>query len=234
MRSTLMWPNGLPTYLALPKRHERSLPPRFGEDDEVRFPERLAQAFIELLTSAGDVVFDPFAGFGTTLITAERLNREGWGLEIDPERAEYVRTLMHHPERLLIGDTRALGTLDLPRSRLVLTSPPYSNPGDPDEALSGYVTPSKGYGGSLAHLVRLLADLRDAMLPDGWIVVEVANLRQTDGRLTRLAWDIAQALANVVHFLGEVVVGWQPTYGYGYDHSYCLVFAARRPPARAT
>jgi hypothetical protein len=35
----------------------------------------------------------------------------------------------------------------------------------------------------------------------------------------------------VLRFEGEVVVDWEPTYGFGYDHSYCLVFKAPgRPP----
>jgi hypothetical protein len=211
--------------VVLPKARERALPARFVEDDDIRFTERLAQVFIELLTSPGDVVLDPFAGFGTTLVAAERLHREGWGIEIDAERGEYVRTCIHHPDRLLIEDARRLGTFDLPRSRLVLTSPPYSNPSDPDEALSGYTAPTKGYGEYLAQLTELFADLRDSMLPRGWIIVEVSNLRHEDGRLTLLAWDVARALGEVIHFVGEVVVGWKPKYGYGYDHSYCLVFS---------
>ncbi len=43
--------------------------------------------------------------------------------------------------------------------------------------------------------------------------------------VTTLAWDVARELAAVLRFEGEVVIGWDK-YGYGYDHSYCLVFAA--------
>ena len=51
--------------------------------------------------------------------------------------------------------------------------------------------------------------------------------------MTTLAWDVADRIRNVLAFDGEVVVGWEPgvdrdhgdgTYGYGYDHSYCLTF----------
>jgi hypothetical protein len=42
--------------------------------------------------------------------------------------------------------------------------------------------------------------------------------------VTPLAWDVGRALGAVPPFEGEVVVDWAPTYGYGYDHSYCLVF----------
>ena len=46
-----------------------------------------------LLTSSqvGDTVFDPFAGTGTTLVAAHQLKRHSFGVEIDPENAEYIR-----------------------------------------------------------------------------------------------------------------------------------------------
>jgi hypothetical protein len=61
------------------------------------------------------------------------------------------------------------------------------------------------------------------MKPGGTVVVEVANLK-LDGRLTRLAWDLGEEIAHVLNFEGEVIVCWD-CYGYGYDHSYCLVFS---------
>ncbi len=39
----------------------------------------------------GDLVFDPFAGTGTTLIAAALLGREGIGVEIDPENVKCIR-----------------------------------------------------------------------------------------------------------------------------------------------
>jgi hypothetical protein len=69
------------------------------------------------------------------------------------------------------------------------------------------------------------------MAPSAVAVVEVANLKHAEG-LTTLAWDVAAAIADVLPFKGEVVVDWDPTYGYVYDHSYCLVFGA--PTRRAS
>jgi hypothetical protein len=48
------------------------LPPQFRNDD-VRFSEQLVEHFLQHFTQVGDVVFDPFAGFGTTLLVAEAL-----------------------------------------------------------------------------------------------------------------------------------------------------------------
>ena len=43
--------------------------------------------------------------------------------------------------------------------------------------------------------------------------------------MTPLAWDLGAEIAKVLHFEGEVVICWD-RYGYGYDHSYCLVYSA--------
>ncbi|MCX6382610.1 MAG: hypothetical protein NT023_24550 [Armatimonadetes bacterium] len=45
--------------------------------------------------------------------------------------------------------------------------------------------------------------------------------------VTPLAWDIALVVSEVMDFQGEIVVDWEPSYGNGYDHSYCLMFSKR-------
>jgi len=41
-------------------------------------------------TKPGDVVLDPFAGTGTTLVTASQLQRKSVGIEIDPKNVEII------------------------------------------------------------------------------------------------------------------------------------------------
>ena len=46
------------------------------------FPVTLPDWFVRLLTSPGDVVLDPFAGSGTTLVAATRLGRRAVGIDV--------------------------------------------------------------------------------------------------------------------------------------------------------
>lgn len=52
-------------------------------------PVALIDRGIELCTSPGDVVLDPFLGSGTTLASCRRTGRSGIGFEIDPRYERY-------------------------------------------------------------------------------------------------------------------------------------------------
>lgn len=62
--------------------------PRDNESEKIhptQKPIALLKTLIELFTDEGDVVIDPVAGSGSTLIAAEQLNRKAYGFEIDKE-----------------------------------------------------------------------------------------------------------------------------------------------------
>jgi site-specific DNA-methyltransferase (adenine-specific) len=62
--------------------------PRDNESEKIhptQKPVELLKTLIEIFTDEGDVVIDPVAGSGSTLIAAERLNRKAYGFEIDRE-----------------------------------------------------------------------------------------------------------------------------------------------------
>jgi site-specific DNA-methyltransferase (adenine-specific) len=59
--------------------------PRDNESEKIhptQKPVELLKKLIEIFTDEGDVVIDPCAGSGSTLIAAERLNRKSFGFEI--------------------------------------------------------------------------------------------------------------------------------------------------------
>ena len=57
-------------------------------------PVPLLEQLIELFTDSGDVVIDPCAGSGSTLVAAENLNRRAYGFEIKKEFCDAYETRM--------------------------------------------------------------------------------------------------------------------------------------------
>lgn len=54
------------------------------------YPVGLPEFFIKAFSDAGDAVFDPFMGSGTTLIAAEKTGRRAFGTEISPMYAQVI------------------------------------------------------------------------------------------------------------------------------------------------
>ncbi|MCX7568071.1 DNA methyltransferase [Sulfitobacter sp. F26169L] len=75
------------------------------------FNPHLPEFLIERLSSAGDIVHDPFAGSGTTLIEAARLGRIACGSDINP-MAEAIIAPRIGPEITPEGIIHALETVD--------------------------------------------------------------------------------------------------------------------------
>jgi len=212
----------MPTYLHLTNANRRVLPPEFREDD-VRYPETLVEHFLNEFTRPGDIVLDPFAGYGTTLLVAEELGRVGYGIEFNERKARYVQGLLPHPERLVHGDARRLAEYGFPSIDLCLTSPPYTTRTDDDNPFTDYTEKGQGYAAYLREFGNIFVQVAHLMKPSARVVIEIANLKDESG-VTPLAWDVAAEVSKILHFEGETIICWD-RYGYGYDHSYCLEFS---------
>lgn len=106
-----------------------------------KFPETLVQEFIEFFTKEGQVVFDPMAGTGSTLIAALRSGRHSFGVELNPGYAEIARQIIleereilgdsasHLNASVITGDARMISTIiinnNIPEIDYLITSPPY-------------------------------------------------------------------------------------------------------------
>jgi hypothetical protein len=106
-----------------------------------KFPETLAQEFIEFFTKKGQTVLDPMVGTGSTLVAALRAGRQSYGIELNPAYAALADEAVQ-AERLCLGevaqdlpavvfqgDAARLDALfsahEIPLIDYVLTSPPY-------------------------------------------------------------------------------------------------------------
>jgi DNA modification methylase len=106
-----------------------------------KFPETLAMEFIGFFTKPGQVVLDPMAGTGSTLVAALRTGRHSYGVELNPTYAEIAGdALVEERQKLgvaaeglqstmVIGDAAGIvdisSTYQIPSIDYMLTSPPY-------------------------------------------------------------------------------------------------------------
>ena len=112
----------------------------------------IATRAIATYTSPGDLVLDPMAGIGSTLVEAVHLGRDAIGVEYEPQWAELARANITYARsqgatghgEVVCGDARHVTTVVDPAVRglvaLVLTSPPYG------PSLHGQVTSPAGSG----------------------------------------------------------------------------------------
>jgi DNA modification methylase len=183
-----------------------------------RFPMALAERAIAEYSAPGDWVLDPFCGFGTALVAAQRLGRHAIGIEKDPGRGQFAASRMRPPSRVIVGDVREVVTRKLPPCSLLFTSPPYTTFRDWDE---------EGFAAYFDDLRAIFGALAPTLNRGAKVIVEVSNVRTEQGVRT-VAWDAAKVLADVFRFEGEVVrcnTGPEPA-GPGYHHSYLLRFTA--------
>jgi DNA modification methylase len=106
-----------------------------------KFPETLAQEFIEFFTHQGQTVLDPMVGTGSALAAALRCGRHSYGIELNPTYAEIARQVVAE-ERQALGEKAAglaalviqgdaacfaeyTAAYQIPKIDYVITSPPY-------------------------------------------------------------------------------------------------------------
>ena len=104
-----------------------------------KFPETLAQEFIEFFTKRGECVLDPMAGTGSSLVAALRSGRNSYGIELNPRYAQIARDVLLEEKttlgldqetnklvaEVIEGDARLAGEYSIPNVDYVFTSPPY-------------------------------------------------------------------------------------------------------------
>ncbi len=197
-----------------------------------KFPETLAQEFIEFFTKRGGMILDPMAGTGSTLIASLRSGRNSIGIELNPEYAAIARELIQQ-EILTLGDhARALradvitadasdaGLLGIPQVDYILTSPPYWNmlhARGAETQKKRRASPSMdviysddpadlgnidSYDEFLERLIQIYNNLVEFLKPGAYFTIIVKNLKK-GGRIYPLAWDLARQMRNYLTLKDE-------------------------------
>lgn len=219
-----------------------------GADEDVHMLASIVDAAIERYSEVGDLVIDPFAGFGTTLERATALGRSALGIELLPERVEHART--QTPDALVIeGDARELvrllqhhtkdaaQSMRVPHAQLVLSSPPYmTRNAHPANPLTAYVEDTGDYERYLAELSWVAAQCAHVLRDEGYLVWNVANI-QFEGEVTNLIADCRRVCERHLSYVNMIEIEWDH-YPHDLVADALLVFQrtghrARRPDSHS-
>jgi DNA modification methylase len=190
-----------------------------------KFPETLAQEFIEFFTKQGETVLDPMAGTGSTLVAALRAGRNSVGIELNPKYAKIAEQIVEE-ERNVLGekveglmskvinsDAAKIADFGLSTFDYVLTSPPYwdmlrargaetQKKRRSTEELDVHYSDDPNDLGNiddyelfLGRLVNIYMGLKPYLREKAYLTIIVKNVKK-GGKIYPLAWDIARMLGK--------------------------------------
>lgn len=185
-----------------------------GAEEDVHMLPEVVDHIIDRCSRPGELVFDPFAGFGTTLHRALAHGRRALGIELLPERVALVRQRCPQA-RVIEGDARELlrlvvSVLPIPGASvdLVLASPPYMTATDQDaDPLTAYERDGGDYDRYLDELGLVAAQCAYLLKPGGFLVWNVADI-VSEGSRTALIDDCARVLARHLTVVGVTPIEW--------------------------
>lgn len=199
-----------------------------------KFPETMAQEFIEFFTKKGEMVLDPMAGTGSTLVAALRAGRNSYGIELNPRYVEIANqaieeernslgdSIQNLKSEIINGDASKATDFRLVTFDYVLTSPPYwdmlhargaatQKKRRASTELDVHYSDDpndlgniKDYDHFLAKLVEIYKGLQPLLREKAYLTIIVKNVKK-GGKIYPLAWDIARELGRTYALKDEKI-----------------------------
>jgi DNA modification methylase len=199
-----------------------------------KYPETMAQEFIEFFTKEGETVLDPMAGTGSTLVAALRAGRNSYGIELNPKYARIAAKIIEEERQTLgekvegltskvvNGDAAQITNYQLPTIDYVLTSPPYwdmlrargaetQKKRRADAELDVHYSDDpndlgnvEDYEAFLEKLVDVYKRLKSLLREKAYLTIIVKNVKK-GGKIYPLAWDIARELGKTYTLKDEKI-----------------------------
>ncbi|MEN6643399.1 MAG: DNA methyltransferase [Armatimonadia bacterium] len=229
-----------------------------------RYPEELVSEFVQFFTKQGERVLDPFCGSGATLVSCHETGRQGVGVELSGRYVEITRRRLQslgatdctivQGDAARLANTDTWGADDLPQFDFIMTSPPYFNMLRKSRGGVESVQKKRAKAGLDTHYsddhrdlgnideyesyIEAMGQIFDqaALLlkPKRYLVVVVQNLRDVNGEVRPLAWDLQRRISQTLSFQGERIWcqnskplgiwGYPTVFVPNYHHHYCLIF----------
>ena len=199
-----------------------------------KFPETMAQEFIEFFTKQGESVLDPMVGTGSTAVAALRAGRNSVGIELNSKYARIAEQIITEERkslgdnvegltsRVINGDAACIQDFGLSTFDYVLTSPPYwdmlrargsetQKKRRTSEELDVHYSDDPNDLGNieeyelfLRKLVGIYEGLRPYLREKAYLTIIVKNVKK-GGRIYPLAWDIARELGKTYTLKDEKI-----------------------------
>jgi DNA modification methylase len=212
-----------------------------------KFPETLAQEFIEFFTKKGQTVLDPMVGTGSALVACLRSGRNGIGIELNPKYARIARQIVEaeiaalgrkvarlHVEVINADAADAAEHVHGPVD-YIITSPPYWDmlrARGAETQKKRRATPGldvfysddprdlgnvDDYEEFLARLCAIYEALHPLLKPRAYMTLIVKNVKK-GGKIYPLAWDLAKRLERTYTLKDEKVWCLPPEEGVWTEH----------------
>lgn len=214
-----------------------------SDEHPATYSPTMTKSFIEFFTKEGEIVFDPFSGIGSTQVGAQRSNRIGVGIELNPKYAQIANLRISKPCFVINGNSLSLKTIlkkhKIDRIDFSISSPPYwdilnRSTGNfekmrlsksLDVNYSDNRSEDVGHINDYSEFINKCADIYfqifDLLKVGGYIVVIIKNIKK-DGKHYPLAWDLAKKLMEKYDLKDEKI--WcqdkQSLSPFGYPFSW--------------
>jgi DNA modification methylase len=211
-------------------RDIRKTPEEMALKHPAMFPSQLCEKLIDIYTrESGEVILDPFSGTGSTLVAAANRDKQGIGIELNPEFAEIAnqrtsQITTAHPTRILVGDARhKLTELEDESVDLCINSPPYwdilnQKRSVDDRDISAYSDSESDLGNTedyeqfLDELKEVYSEVYRTLKPNKRCVCVVMDIRKKS-QFFPLHMDLSRVMVEIGFEVEEFVI-WDRQHEY--------------------
>lgn len=207
------------------------IPNEKDKDHPAVFPDEIPHRLIKMFSFVEETVLDPFAGTGTTMEVARRLERNSIGCEVNPDYINRIETELDQAtfgefdeekvdtsHEIYEQDARDLSFLDDESIDLIVTSPPYWNMVDygngeedePIDPLDNDDMPNLGtiddYDAFIDEMEKVIRECQRVLKPGRRLCIITSNVHNhTDHGLQR--YPIASDYIVRAREMGFLLVG---------------------------
>ena len=214
-----------------------------SDEHPATYSPTMTKSFIDFFTKEGEIVFDPFSGIGSTQVGAQRGNRVGIGIELNPKYAKIANLRLKKPSFVINGNSLDIKSIfkknKIKKIDFSISSPPYwdilnRSTGDFEKkrlSKSLDINYSNNKVEDVGHIddydefinkcAEIYFNIFDFLKIGGYIVVIIKNIKK-DGKHYPLAWDLAKKLMEKYDLKDEKI--WcqdkQSLSPFGYPFSW--------------